>query len=333
MITVTGADGTPIESTNLTQVAGAAIAQGHGVAATAIRVELPTDGTGVVALTPAQIATLTPPAAITGFALEAGHLATIDTSTASTAAVAGVTSGTGVITDANGTLQQYLRGIIKLAITAGGWLVTASLAAGTNLIGKVGIDQTTPGTTNAVALAQVGSTTVVNGGLAGTLAIGGPVATNVAINSNPLNTAAQGVSSENTAVTAGRLAQLVATLSGKLIVMPYANPENSVSGAITSAMTGTTSTLLLAAPGSGLRNYITQITISNAHATQGTDVVLQDGNGGTAFYTIPAAAAYGGAVLPFPFPLQQPSTNTAVYVANVTTGASTKASGSGFKGA
>jgi hypothetical protein len=35
-----------------------------------------------VVLTAAQIATLTPPAAITGFALEGGHLATIDTSTA-----------------------------------------------------------------------------------------------------------------------------------------------------------------------------------------------------------------------------------------------------------
>lgn len=35
---------------NLTQVAGGAVAQGHGVAATAIRVELPTDGTGIVGL-------------------------------------------------------------------------------------------------------------------------------------------------------------------------------------------------------------------------------------------------------------------------------------------
>lgn len=38
------------QDVNITKVAGAAIAQGHGVAATAIRVELPTDGTGVVGL-------------------------------------------------------------------------------------------------------------------------------------------------------------------------------------------------------------------------------------------------------------------------------------------
>ncbi len=59
-------------------------------------------------------------------ALESGgHLATIDTSTAAMAAVEGTTSGAAVITDATGTIQQYLRGIVKLAITAGGWLVTA----------------------------------------------------------------------------------------------------------------------------------------------------------------------------------------------------------------
>lgn len=34
------------------------------------------------------------------------------------------------------------------------------LSAGTALIGKVGIDQTTPGTTNAISLAQIGATTV-----------------------------------------------------------------------------------------------------------------------------------------------------------------------------
>jgi len=72
-------------------------------------------------------------------ALEAGgHLATIDTSTAASAAVEGTTAGAAVITDANGTIQQYLRGLIKLAITAGGFLVTATLGAGSALIGLVG---------------------------------------------------------------------------------------------------------------------------------------------------------------------------------------------------
>lgn len=40
--------------------------------------------------------------------------------------VLGATTGAAVITDADGTIQQYLRGIVKLAITVGGWLVTAT---------------------------------------------------------------------------------------------------------------------------------------------------------------------------------------------------------------
>ncbi len=83
---------TTAAAVNVTQVAGATIAQGNGTAATAIRVALPTDGTGVVGLN-----------------------------------------------------------------------------AGTNLVGKVGIDQTTVGTTNAVSIGQIGANTVLTGnGVTGT---------------------------------------------------------------------------------------------------------------------------------------------------------------------
>lgn len=41
--------------------------------------------------------------------------------------------------------------------------ITAATPAGTNLIGKVGVDQTTPGTTNAVSIAQIAATTVSAG--------------------------------------------------------------------------------------------------------------------------------------------------------------------------
>lgn len=198
---------------------------------------------------------------------------------------------------------------------------------------SVKLDQTTVGTTNAVSLAQIGATTVVTGGVAGTLAVGGNVATNVAIGTNPINNGAQAVSSENSAVTTGRMVQLVSDLVGKQIVLPYANPENFVSGVISTAMTSTTSTSLVAAPAAGLRNYITQITVSNSHATVGTDIIIQDGSGGTTLYVIPSAPAFGGASITFPVPLRQPTTATAIYCANVTTGSNTKVSASGYKGA
>jgi len=149
---------------------------------------------------------------------------------------------------------------------------------------------------------------------------------------SPVKVGGRARSSEVTAVANNDRTDFITDLVGKLITLPYANPENFVSGAITTAMTGTTSTSLIAAPASGLRNYITQITVSNAHGTVGTDVVIQDGSGGTTLYTIPAAALYGGAVLTFPVPLRQPTTATAIYCANVTTGASTKVSASGYKG-
>lgn len=46
--------------------------------------------------------------------------------------ILGVTSGAAVITDANGTVQQYLRGLVKQWIAG-----TLVVGAGTNLIGKV----------------------------------------------------------------------------------------------------------------------------------------------------------------------------------------------------
>ncbi len=111
------------------------------------------------------------------------------------------------------------------------------------------------------------------------------------------------------------------------------NNANMVSGCISTAMTGTTSTSLVAAPGASLRNYITNITVSNSHATVGTDIEIQDGSGGTVLYVIPASAVFGGASVSFPIPLRQPTTNTALFAKNVTTGSNTKVSASGFKAA
>lgn len=209
------------------------------------------------------------------------------------------------------------------------------------------LDGTTKATVNANGLKVDGS--AVTQPISGTVtanAGSGTMAVSIATNTPVGNVAHDGVdsgapvkvggrarSSEITAVASDDRSDFVTDLVGKQIVLPYANPENFVSGCISTAMTGTTSTSLIAAPAAGLRNYITQITVSNSHATVGTDVIIQDGSGGTTLYVIPAAAVYGGAILNFPTPLRQPTTATALYCANVTTGASTKVSASGYKGA
>jgi hypothetical protein len=181
-------------------------------------------------------------------------------------------------------------------------------------------------------IASVNGTTALTGGVAGSLGIGGLAANGASASGNPVPAGAVAQTSE-AVVTAGQAAALVTDLARKLIVLPYANPENFVSGSVTTAMTGTTSTSLIAAPAAGLRNYITSCTFSNEHATVGTSMILQDGSGGTTIWTAPAAAVYGGAQLSWPTPLRQPTTATALFVQNVTTGASTKASCSGYKGA
>lgn len=118
-------------------------------------------------------------------------------------------------------------------------------------------------------------------------------------------------------------------LNGNLVARA-APLTNAVSGVITSAITGTTSTSLIAAPGSGFRNYITHIACYNTDADTDTLVNVQDGSGGTTFYQV-LALYRGGSSLPLTFPLRQPTANTALYIAPVTTGASITCSASGYK--
>ena len=123
-----------------------------------------------------------------------------------------------------------------------------------------------------------------------------------------------------------------ASVASANVVTIQRQTSNLVTGCISTAMTVTTTTALLTAPATALRNYITTVIVSNAHATQGTDVVLQDGSAGTTFAVIPAAPAYGGAVVRFDPPLAQPTTAKALYCANVTSGASTKVTANGYTG-
>lgn len=138
-------------------------------------------------------------------------------------------------------------------------------------------------------------------------------------------------SAEKTPVVAGTVNGYATDLVGKQIVLPYANPENFVSG-VTAAMTGTTSTSLIGAPAGSLRNYLTQLICTNSHATVGTFVIVQDGSGGTTIYEGYAAAVGGGFSLSFPVPLKQPTVATALFVQDVTTGANVICAGSGYKG-
>ncbi len=217
---------------------------------------------------------------------------------------------------------------------------TAATPAGTNNIGDVDvltINGVAPAFGTGVRGATVQRVTIAtDDSVPVTIATNTPVgnvAHDAADSGAPIKTGGRARTTEVTAVASDDRVDSIHDKVGKQIVLPYAIPESFVSGAITTAMTGTTSTSLVAAPGAGLRNYLTTIIVSNSHATVGTDVIIQDGSGGTTLMTIPAAAVYGGAAIPLPTPLRQPTTATAIFCANVTTGASTKVSAVGYTGA
>ena len=244
------------------------------------------------------------------------------------------------VTIAADDVSSVMHQRVKISQGADGVAVDVSSAAPLQVtLANTGANATAVKVDGSAVTQPVSGTVTANAG-SGTMAVS--IATNTpvgnvahdAIDSGaPLKVGGRARTSEITAVASDDRSDFITDAVGKQIVLPYANPENFVSGCISSAMTGTTSTLLIAAPAGALRNYITQITVSNSHATVGTDVIIQDGSGGTTLYVIPAAAVYGGAVITFPTPLRQPTAATALYCANVTTGASVKVSASGYKGA
>lgn len=157
-------------------------------------------------------------------------------------------------------------------------------------------------------------------------------AAGAALTANPVTTGCRASSTLPTAVDDGDVVNKRCDLYGNTINWPYAARANLTAG-LTASMTATTTTAVtgMGAPGSGLYNYITSIVCGNSDATVSTFVDLQDGSGGSVFFTVPAAAVYGGVALTLPAPLKQPTSNTALYAVNKTTSAEVICSFVGFK--
>jgi len=207
-------------------------------------------------------------------------------------------------------------------------LINGAIVAGTNLIGKVGIDQTTVGTTNGISIAQIGATTVVNGGVAGSLAVGGPTATGSSIAANPVTTGGRAQNAERTAVTNGQVVDRAMDLVGKQIVMPFANKENFLAGN-TGAITTATNTSVIAAQASGVKIYLTAFSCSNTGANTSL-IQFTSGSGGSVLWTTIAPAG-GGTNLTLPVPVATAAA-TALYVTTATASTSTYCSASGYAG-
>ena len=119
----------------------------------------------------------------------------------------------------SGTITTVTTVSTVTAVTA----ITNALPAGTNLMGKVGIDQTTVGTTNGVSIAQIGANTVLTGN--GTSGTG---AQRVNISSDNTGIANWGHGATGSAVPAG------ATYKG--LLAKTANPSAASDGNMVGAM-------------------------------------------------------------------------------------------------
>jgi hypothetical protein len=145
---------------------------------------------------------------------------------------------------------------------------TVILGAGAATIGALTANQ-------SVNLTQIAGTGIVTGGVAGFQSIGGVSATNTAITQNPVlagaETLAQGT--QPAAATTGNQRRLLASLEGVLYVQEGNSNRFSC---LVQAVTVTTQ--CQAAPGAGLRAYVTSAMLSNQAATvQTLDIIFGTG--------------------------------------------------------
>lgn len=246
-----------------------------------------------------------------------------------------VTVATDEVTDGTlGTVQvQYLKimdgtlnGTNKAAVSAAGELstkVVSALPAGTNLLGSVGIDQTTVGTTNAVSLKYINATAVSTGN--GTVDTGtqrvsiasnntafsvnaasaGDVAHDAVDSGNPVKIGGKALTANPTAVATGDRVQATFDTVGRIV--PTNTHVRALVGQQTTTITSSTAeTTFITAIASTFCD-ISTLSITNKSASS-TVVTIRDATAGTTrmVHNIPAG---GGIVLPFHTPLPQTAVN------------------------
>ena len=244
-VTVATDDSIPVTNTVLSVV-------GNGAAATAQRVTLANDSTGVLGT-------------VTNLSQLGGQAVAMGTGVRS-AGTLRVTIATDDSVPVTGTIT---------AVTA----ITNALPAGTNNIGDVDV-LTLPG-------------------------VAGVAAHNAAISGNPVRTGMRAGTALFTAVADGNTVDTLSTITGKQVVMPYCLPACAwryVSPA--GGIVNTTAISLVSAGGAGVKNYVTTVSLVNSHQTTGTEIVIRNvTTTATVLYRTWCQFAGGGVALKFDPPL------------------------------
>jgi hypothetical protein len=166
--------------------------------------------------------------------------------------------------------------------------ITNALPAGTNAIGKLaansGVDIGDVDVTSVAGMPTGANAAQVQG----TVAAGGAAA------QNPVQIAAKGISTLPAVVDTGDVVNLTADLQGRAITKPHA-PSGDAAYGCSAALTDTTSTNVISTDsGANIKWYITDILVTNSHATVGTLVTIEDTAGSPITLWQGFAAALGG---------------------------------------
>lgn len=192
------------------------------------------------------------------------------------------------------------------AITSNSITTTSTRGLDVNVRSILGTAPTSVGALNIQGLSGGTAVTTTDTNITSTTAsLNGTLPSSASLDAGQVRT------SEQAALTNGKITAYIADKVGKQIVLLNANPENFTSG--TASATGTASTSVVSVPASGLKVYITDITVVNTGITT-TNVSIQNGNGGSTIATLIAPTG-GGQSLNFRTPLATMSTATAVYFA------------------
>jgi len=112
-------------------------------------------------------------------------------------------------------------------------------------------------------------------------------------------------------------------------IQPVNQVEKTGTSGYTAAITGVVATDVIVAPGAGLFTYVTQVLVTNSHATVGTLVTIQTEDG-TGLYAGYAGPAGGGFSVSFTVPIKMPVANKKLQAICGTTGANVYVSASGY---
>lgn len=160
----------------------------------------------------------------------------------------------------------------------------------------------------------------------GRLYVAGQVGHDAAISGNPFRTGGRARTTDLALVASDDQVDSLYDDLGKQVILPYSIPARYTDG-VTAAITGTSDTAVIAAPGASLFLNINWVLVTNSHATVGTVVELKSST--TVRARGYAAPAGGGFVIHFPTPLKLAS-NQAFNAANITTGSNTYVTAGGY---